>query len=166
MKYVEAGAGDFYKFFKKYFVAQGTIKLNISLPSNFVEKYFMDQDINFSFLYRAYILIFQGSIHSNIQIIKGVNIHNNIQKIIIIKQILQKFSNIFFAASKFISIKIISRKFNFGSSTINQLNWVYQVTMTILLKREKQTSLCSLVLDFYLPASCCLIVGISQFKSW
>ena len=28
------------------------------------------------------MLIFQGNIHSNIQITKGVNIHSNIQKII------------------------------------------------------------------------------------
>ena len=34
------------------------------------------------------------SIYSNIQIAKGVNIHNNIQKIIF-KEILQKISNIF-----------------------------------------------------------------------
>ena len=100
MKYVEAGTGDFYKFFKKYFVAQGTIKLNISLPNNFVEKYFMGQDINFSFLYKAYILIFQGSIHSNIQIIKGVNIHNNIQKIIIIKKNSSKILQYFFCRIK------------------------------------------------------------------
>ena len=55
----------------------------------------MAQAINFSFLYKAYISIFQGSIHRNIQIIKRVNIHNNIQKLKIIKEILQKFSNIF-----------------------------------------------------------------------
>ena len=40
------------------------------------------------------MLVFQGSIHSNIQIIKRVNIDNNIQKIIL-KDILQKISNIF-----------------------------------------------------------------------
>ena len=40
------------------------------------------------------MLVFQGSIHSNIQITKGVNIHNNTQKIIF-KEIFQKISNIF-----------------------------------------------------------------------
>ena len=40
------------------------------------------------------MLVFQGSIHSNIQIIKRVNIRNNIQKITL-KDILQKLSNIF-----------------------------------------------------------------------
>ena len=39
------------------------------------------------------MLVFQGSIHSNIQITKGVNIPNNIQQIIF-KEILQKISNI------------------------------------------------------------------------
>ena len=37
--------------------------------------------------------VFQGSIQSNIHITKGVNIYNNIQKIIV-KEILQKISNI------------------------------------------------------------------------
>ena len=39
------------------------------------------------------MLVFQGSIHGNIQIKKGVNIHNNIQRIMF-KEILQKISNI------------------------------------------------------------------------
>ena len=37
------------------------------------------------------MLVFQDSIHSNIQITKGVNIHNSFQKIIL-KEILQKIS--------------------------------------------------------------------------
>ena len=41
IKYVGEGAGEFYKFFKKFFVAQETIDLNISWPSNFFRKYFM-----------------------------------------------------------------------------------------------------------------------------
>ena len=40
------------------------------------------------------MLVFQGSIHSNIQIIIGVNTHNNFEKIIF-KEILQKISDIF-----------------------------------------------------------------------
>ena len=39
------------------------------------------------------VLVFQVSIHSNIQITKGVNIYNNIQEIIL-KDILQKISHI------------------------------------------------------------------------
>ena len=39
------------------------------------------------------MLVFQVSIHSNIQITKGVNIYNNIQEIIL-KDILQKISDI------------------------------------------------------------------------
>ena len=38
IKYVGGGTWGFYKFFKKSFVAQGTIELNISWPSNFFEK--------------------------------------------------------------------------------------------------------------------------------
>ena len=49
------GAGGFYKFFKKYFVAQETIDLNTSWPSNFFRKYFMAAPINFSFLFKAYL---------------------------------------------------------------------------------------------------------------
>ena len=53
IKYVGGGTGGFYKFFKKYFVAQETIDLNISWPSNFFRKYFMAPPINFSFLFKA-----------------------------------------------------------------------------------------------------------------
>ena len=53
-KYVEGGTGGFYKFFKKAFVAQETIYLNISWPSNFFGKYFMAPPINFSFLFKAF----------------------------------------------------------------------------------------------------------------
>ena len=57
LKYVGGGgvAGVFYKFFKKYFVAQDTIDLNISWPSNFFRKYFIAPPINFSFLFMAYL---------------------------------------------------------------------------------------------------------------
>ena len=55
IKYVGGGPGGFYKFFKKYFVAQETIDLNISWPSNFFRKYFMAPPINFSFLFKAYL---------------------------------------------------------------------------------------------------------------
>ena len=34
---MKEGAGGFYRLFNKYFVAQGTIELNISLPSNFFD---------------------------------------------------------------------------------------------------------------------------------
>ena len=54
-KYVGGGDGGFYKFFKKIFLAQGTIDLNISWPSNFLWKYFMAPPINFSFLFKAYL---------------------------------------------------------------------------------------------------------------
>ena len=47
IKYVGGGPGGFYKFFKKCFVAQETIDLNISWPSNFFRKYFMAPPINF-----------------------------------------------------------------------------------------------------------------------
>ena len=55
IKYVGVGAGGFYKFFKKSFLAQETIDLNISWPSNFFRKYFMAPPINFSFLFKAYL---------------------------------------------------------------------------------------------------------------
>ena len=49
IKYVGGGAGGFYKFFKKVFVAQENIDLNISWPSNFFRKYFMAPPNSFSF---------------------------------------------------------------------------------------------------------------------
>ena len=55
IKYVGGGAGEFYKFFKKFFVAQETIGLNISWPRNFFKKYFMAPPINYSFLLKAYL---------------------------------------------------------------------------------------------------------------
>ena len=47
------GGGEFPKFFKKYFVARGTIELNISWPCNFFKKSFMAPPINFSFSFKA-----------------------------------------------------------------------------------------------------------------
>ena len=41
IKYVGGESGRCYEFFKKYFVPQETIDLNISWPSNFFRKYFM-----------------------------------------------------------------------------------------------------------------------------
>ena len=55
IKHVGGAAGGFYKFFKKFFVAQETIDLNISRPSSFFRKYFMAPLINFSFLFKAYL---------------------------------------------------------------------------------------------------------------
>ena len=49
IKYVGEGTGGFYNFFRKCFVIQETIDLNISWPSNFFRKYFMAPPINFSF---------------------------------------------------------------------------------------------------------------------
>ena len=46
---------EFYKFFKKYFVAQETIDLNMSWPSNFFRKYFMAPLIIFSFVFKAFL---------------------------------------------------------------------------------------------------------------
>ena len=51
----EEGGGGFYKFFQKYFLAQETIDLNISWPSNSFRKYFMALPIDFSFLFKAYL---------------------------------------------------------------------------------------------------------------
>ena len=47
--------GGFYKCFRKYFIAQETIDLNVSWPSNFFRKYVMAPPINFSFLFKAYL---------------------------------------------------------------------------------------------------------------
>ena len=57
IKYVGEGrkGGGFHKFFKRFFVAQETIDLNISWPSNCFRKYFMAPPINFSFLIKAYL---------------------------------------------------------------------------------------------------------------
>ena len=53
IKYVGGGAGGSYKFFKKYFVAQGTIELYISWPTSFFVKNFMTPLINSSSLFKA-----------------------------------------------------------------------------------------------------------------
>ena len=55
IKYVGKGAGGFYKFVKKVFVAHEAMGLNISWPSIFFRKYFMAPPINFSFLFKAYL---------------------------------------------------------------------------------------------------------------
>ena len=62
------GGGGFYKFFKRFFVAQETIDLNISWPSEFLRKYFMAPPINFSFLFKAYLQQYFRVVLSNIQI--------------------------------------------------------------------------------------------------
>ena len=77
--------GEFSKCFKKYFVAQETINLNILSPSNFFRKYFTAAPINFSSLFKTYLQQYFRVVLTVIfkfQITKEVNIHNNIQKII------------------------------------------------------------------------------------
>ena len=78
------------------------------------------------------MLLFQGSIRSNIQSTKGVNIHNDIQKIIF-KEILQR-SVIFFCHFIILKIKINLAKFIIDSSTINYLNRVHHAY--IIQERE------------------------------
>ena len=69
IKYVGGGGGGgFCKFFKKFLVAQETIDLNTSWPSNFFRKYFMTPPINFSFLFKAYLQQYFRVVLSNIQI--------------------------------------------------------------------------------------------------
>ena len=68
IKYVGGGDGGFSKFSKKIFVAQETIHLNISWPSNFFRKCFMAPPINFSFLFKAYLQQYFRVVLSNIQI--------------------------------------------------------------------------------------------------
>ena len=82
------GGGGFYKFFKKNFVTQETIDLNILWPRNFFRKYFMVPPINFSFLFKTYLQHYFRVVFTAIfkfQITKEVNIHNDIQKIIFIQ---------------------------------------------------------------------------------
>ena len=62
IKYVGGGAGRFYKFFKKLFVAQETMDLNISRPSNFFQKIFHGPSHQFQFLIQGLLVaVFQGS---------------------------------------------------------------------------------------------------------
>ena len=77
----------------------------------------MAPPMNFTLL----VVVFGHSTHSNIQITKEVNIHNNIQKINLIKFSKKYFLpyQIFFYNNR---IKIISRKLIISSSTINQFN--------------------------------------------
>ena len=87
IKYVRDGAGGFYNFFQKKlnFVAQETIDINFSRPSNFFRKYVMAPLINSSFLFKALLVKSFRVVLTAIlkfQITKEVNIHNNIQKII------------------------------------------------------------------------------------
>ena len=53
MKYVGGGAGGFYKFFRKFFVAQETIDLNISCPVIFPEN--ISWPLPSIFLFKAYL---------------------------------------------------------------------------------------------------------------
>lgn len=144
MKYVEAGAGDFYKFFKKYFVAQGTIKLNISWPSNFVEKYFMAQAINFSFFFKAclcyYFRVVLIVIFKSRKELRLSRIFDRVVLIVIFKSqkeiiftiIFEKqnskkfFKNLWFffpCQSSFTTIKSnLFKKIIISSSTVNQVN--------------------------------------------
>ena len=55
LSWYEGGTGGFYNIFKKNFVAQETINLNISWLSNFFRKYFEASPINFSYLFKAYL---------------------------------------------------------------------------------------------------------------
>ena len=65
---IKEGGRRVLQIFQKKFVAQMTIDLNISSPSNFCGKYFMAPPINFSFLFKQLIVaVFQGSAQSNIQ---------------------------------------------------------------------------------------------------
>ena len=86
IKHEGGGPGALYKFFKKYFVAQETIDLNISWPSHFFKKYFMATAINSSFLFIAYLQQYFRLVLTIIfkfQMTKQVNIHNNIKYIYI-----------------------------------------------------------------------------------
>ena len=58
IKYVRGGAEGFYNFFQKKlnFVAQETIDINFSRPSNFFRKYVMAPPINSSFLFKALLV--------------------------------------------------------------------------------------------------------------
>ena len=55
IKYVGGEEESFTNFSKKKFVAQESIDLNISCPSNFFRKYFMAPSINFSFSFKAFL---------------------------------------------------------------------------------------------------------------
>ena len=55
IKYVGRGVGGFYKFFKKYFVAQGTTELNILWLSNFIEQNSMAPPNSFIFLFNPWL---------------------------------------------------------------------------------------------------------------
>ena len=82
INYVEGGAGEFYKFFQKYNVAQRTVQLNISWPSNFFKKHFLTSPINFSLAFKPWLSQYfkAGSIEI-FKALKSVNIHNNIQTV-------------------------------------------------------------------------------------
>ena len=85
IKYV-GGAGGSYKFFKKNVVAQEITDLNISLPSSFFGKYFMALIIYFCGLLKTFLQQYFRvalTIIFKFQITKEVNIHNNIQIIIL-----------------------------------------------------------------------------------
>ena len=60
IQYVGGEDGGFYKFFKKYFVTQGTVELNISWPSNFFKKYFMALQLIWSLILALTFIVFQG----------------------------------------------------------------------------------------------------------
>ena len=76
-----AGVGrGCYKFFKKYFVPQRTIDLNISWPSNFFDKNFMAPPINLIFSFKPWLLYISGWVILTeiFKALRSLNIHNNI----------------------------------------------------------------------------------------
>ena len=82
------------------------------------------------------VLVFQGSIQINIQITKGVNVHNDIQKRIF-KEILQKVSDNFLPyKNSFIAIKEKLFQENLLLPLQQSINWT-EFIMIVSLKREK-----------------------------
>ena len=72
--------GRFYNFFKKNFVVQEAIDLNISWPGICSRIYFMAPPINFSFLVKAFLQQYFKVVLTVIfkfKITEEVNIHNN-----------------------------------------------------------------------------------------
>ena len=81
------------------------------------------------------VLVFQGSIQINIQITKGVNVHNDIQKRIF-KEILQKVSDNFLPyKNSFIAIKEKLQE-NLLLPLQQSINWT-EFIMIVSLKRGK-----------------------------
>ena len=132
IKYVGGRAGGIYKFFKKYFVDQGTIELNISWSSNFSDKIFHALPLNFSFSFKYWLLtvmVFQVLFTKIFKANKRLSIQNNIQTAICTNNTRKKQSNQLYSNSEVTSsLLMVNLKRDFIHSNFQIVKTTIQLT--------------------------------------